>query len=198
MQKIEAHENQINDTPLLCESCDFRCFTRAKLKSHCKSRHPEKLQKKKKKKGHEEYATQRERRQKILEAMKNNPTWSKTKIAKSLSVCRTTVTRVTAHVKDNGSIERRKGSGQKPRAPRCIELEKTITNSFQQDPSLSLRQRAKIVGVAHSTIKRVAEKIGFKAEVDESLRRFQCKLCSLKYAHSTTLTAHVNLKHSTT
>lgn len=191
--KIEAHENQLNNTPLLCDSCDYRCFTRANLKIHCKSRHPEKLPKKAKKKGRQEFTTERERRQKILDTIKTHPTWSYTKVAKIIGVSRKTV---MALLKNNGSIERRKFSGKKPTPPRVIELEKKIAHSFQQDPTLSLRRRAKIIGVGHTTIERVAKKLGFKAEVDESSRIFQCKLCPLKYAHSTTLTAHMKLKHS--
>lgn len=48
--KIEAHENKINDTPLLCDFCDFQCFNRAALGNHCRKHHSEKFPKKKAKK----------------------------------------------------------------------------------------------------------------------------------------------------
>lgn len=152
-------------------------------------------QKKAKKKGQLEFASQEERRQKILEVTEANPTWSRTKIAKHLGVSRTTIIRVTNMYKTSGSIKRRGKSGVRPRAPQTVELEKNIISSIHKDPSLSLRQRAREIGVSHATIARVAEKIGFKAEVDESNQTFKCKLCPRKYAHNQTLWTHIRDKH---
>lgn len=162
---------------------------------HLKSRHPEKIPKKAKKKGQLEFASQEERRKKILEVTKANPTWSRTKIAKKLGVSRTTVIRVANLYEMSGSVQRQGKSGTRPRAPETIELEKNIINSIHQDPSLSLRQRAKEIGVSHATIARVAEKIGFKPEVDDSHQIYKCKLCPRKYAHNQTLWTHVRDKH---
>lgn len=193
--KIEAHENVINNTPLFCETCEYQCFTSTTLHRHRESRHPETLPLKAEKKSNQTTTSRLQKRLKVVETAKANPTWTILKISKFVGIGPEAASRVLKRHRNNISLERRKETANRPRAPRAVDIEKKIVNSIQEDPSLSMRQRAAKLGVGHSSIARVAKKIGFKAEVDESMRVYLCKLCPAKYTRSTTLTSHVNLKH---
>lgn len=158
---------------------------------HRKLRHPETLPKKKKKKGQPEFASRLEARQKIVEVLEANPTWPLIRISKFVGIHRGTVRKVIKLHQQNLPLERRKSDRARPF--QAVEKEKLIMKSFQQDPSLSLRKRGKLLGLSTRTVHRVALKIGFK--VDESLRIYQCQQCPRKYAHNTTLNAHIKEKH---
>ena len=81
-------------------------------------------------------------------------------IAKSLQIHPYTVSRVIQRFSQTKSIKRKSGGGRKE-GFKDIKLVRKLVYSFKNNPSFSLRERAKIYGFSHSFVAKVRNKHGF-------------------------------------
>ena len=81
-------------------------------------------------------------------------------IAKSLQIHPYTVSRVIQRFSQTKSIIRKSGGGRKE-GFKDIKLVRKLVTSFKNNPSLLLRERAKIYGFFHSFVAKVRNKHGF-------------------------------------
>lgn len=137
------------------------------------------------------FAIRLERRQKLLETIKAHPKWSDKFLAKKFNITLRSVKYFKRHYKETGTVERKKVPSRKI----ITELEIEIRNSFRIDPSLSHRQRARDFNVDRKKIERIAKDVGFKLQIDDSLRIHKCTICPAKYNALANLKSHIRRKH---
>ena len=157
-QQIETHENKINNTPIICDLCEYRTFNLNNYKAHLASRHQ---QKKKTKEKSLNYLTlnQQERRKLIVEAYLDDTTQSWRSIAKKLKLPKSTVGNVLKRHQSGESIDRKAKLGRR-RGPADVELNKKICLSLSHDPNLSDSARAKKFGVSRGIVRRARVRYG--------------------------------------
>ena len=80
--------------------------------------------------------------------------------AKSLQIHPYTVSHVIQRFSQTKSIKRKSGGGRKE-GFKDMKLVRKPVNSFKNNPSLSLRESAKIYGFSHSFVAKVRNKHGF-------------------------------------
>ena len=96
-------------------------------------------------------------REKIMHKYLQNPNSSYNSIAKSLQMQPYTVSSVIQRFSQTKSIKRKSGGGRKE-GFKDIKLVRKLANSFKNNSSLSLRERAKIYGFSHSFVAKVRNK----------------------------------------
>ena len=99
-------------------------------------------------------------REKIMHKHLQNPNSSYNSIAKLLQIHPYTVSHVIQCFSQTKSIKHKSGGGRKE-GFKDIKLVRKLVNSFKNNPSLSLRERAKIYGFSHSFVAKVRNKHGF-------------------------------------
>ena len=102
-------------------------------------------------------------REKIMHKYLQNPNSSYNSIAKSLQIHPYTVSRVIQRFSQTKSIKRKSGGGRKE-GSKGIKLVRKLFNSFKNNPSLSLRECAKIYGFSHSFVAKVRNNHGFHSK----------------------------------
>ena len=90
-------------------------------------------------------------REKIMHKYLQNPNSSYNLITKSLQIHPYTVSRVIQCFSQTKSIKSKSGGGRKE-GFKDIKLVRKLINSFKNNPSLSLSERAKIYGFSHSFV----------------------------------------------
>ena len=118
-------------------------------------------------------------REQVMHKYLQNPNSSYNSIAKLLQIHPYTVSRVIQCFSQTKSIKRKSGGGRKE-GFKDIKLVRKLVNSFKNNPSLSLRERAKIYGFSHSFIAKVRNKHGFhffKAQKVPNRSETQQKKC---------------------
>ena len=99
-------------------------------------------------------------KEKTMHKYLQNPNSSYNSIAKLLQIHPYTVSRVIQRFSQTKSIKRKSG-GERKEAFKDIKLVRKLVYSFKNNPSLSLRERAKIYGFSHSFDAKVRNKHGF-------------------------------------
>lgn len=97
---------------------------------------------------------------KIVHEKVENPNATIKEIAKKLNLVKSTVCRVLKRFREDGTTERKKGSGRKPgrKDPKAVQ---NIKRSLKQNPGLSDQDRAKRYGVSKSTARRIRLDAGY-------------------------------------
>ena len=123
-------------------------------------------------------------REKIMHKYLQNPNNSYNSIAKSLQIHPYTVSRVIQRFSQTKSIKRKSGGGRKEDF-KDIKLVRKLVNSFKNNPSLSLRERAKVYGFSHSFVAKVrnkhcfhsfkAQKVPNRSETQQKSARTRCR-----------------------
>ena len=90
-------------------------------------------------------------RVKILLAHGESPNYFHANLAKSLNMTKSTVTNVLKMFGERFSTARKAGSGGN-RKPEATATTKRVANCFERNPNLSVRDIAKNLGVASSTV----------------------------------------------
>ena len=99
-------------------------------------------------------------REKIIHKYLQNPNSSYNSIAKSLQIHPYTVSHVIQRFSQTKLIKRKSGGGRKE-GFKDIKLVRKLVNSFKNNPSLSLKELAKIYGFSLSFVAKVRNKHGF-------------------------------------
>ena len=99
-------------------------------------------------------------REKTMHKYLQNPNSSYNLISKLLQIHPYTISRVIQHFSQTKLIKHKSGGGRKE-GFKDIKLVRKLVNSFKNNPSLSLRERAKIYGFSHSFVAKVRNKHGF-------------------------------------
>ena len=96
-------------------------------------------------------------REKTMHKYLQNPNSSYNSIAKSLQIHPYTISHVIQYFSQTKSIKRKSGGGRKE-GFKDIKLVRKLVNSFKNNSSLSLRERAKVYGFSHSFVAKVRNK----------------------------------------
>lgn len=103
-----------------------------------------------------------ERRKLIVDKYLENPSWSGSKIAKSLNLPKTTVCRVLKQYKDSLSFDRKpqlnRRSGTKDK-----NLEKKVLRAIKQNPGMSDYDLSRKFKKSRSTLRRIRLRAGYKS-----------------------------------
>ena len=95
-------------------------------------------------------------REKIMHKYLQNPNSSYNSIAKSLQIHPYTISRVIQRFSQTKSVKHKSCGGRKE-GFKDIKLVKKLVISFKNNPSLSLKERAKIYGFSHCFVAKVKQ-----------------------------------------